>query len=119
MREAGARPNSATGDQREGLPSSGAPTFDLRSELAALGWRTGDLVRLTGRDRRTVARWYSEGVPEYVVTIVAQAKRIARLLESVGAAYAREATPSPPAPARCAGSAGGARHTLSLRRAPA
>lgn len=50
--------------------------------MAELGLGIGDVVALTGKDRRTVWRWRKSGrCPAYVKTIIEQQKRI-RLLAS-------------------------------------
>lgn len=54
--------------------------FDLEAERLAAGLSVTDLVRLTGRDRRTIWRYRKSGrCPVFVQTIIEQQRRIRHL----------------------------------------
>lgn len=52
--------------------------------MAAMGLRTTDVARLTGKNRATVWRWRKAGkCPAYVATILNQQGRIKNLVRAV------------------------------------
>lgn len=59
-----------------------AQDFNLEQALEDAGWRPRDLAKATGRTASQIWRWRRDAasVPTYVVTILAQQKRIRTLM---------------------------------------
>lgn len=68
-----------------GCPSCAGDTkpaiLGIAGQLRSIDWTADDLIRATGRDRRTVWRWLTgrTEVPVYVRTILQQQRIIAEL----------------------------------------